>query len=128
MVYIMKSLPLLNRLGNYCFTIFIVIGLCYHCGIIFHEFFRYEVSTRTSVFIPEVIEQKAVTLCSRYTDVLDFERLNKETKRNWMYDQHSNVSDIYVDNMTVHEVFHFTPPVQDILYMIRYRNNRFGLL
>ena len=97
------------KLVSFVFWILCVIGMSYQLILILSIYFEYDVSTRVDIAIPSRISPQTVTLCTSYADVLDYNRLNRDTNRNWSYPQDMNKRHQYQSEITVAEIFHFSP-------------------
>lgn len=113
-----------KRIVTVIFSFFCVVGMGYQISLICHLFFRYKVSTQIRVFIPKMIEPRYLTFCARYTDVLDYDRLNRETGRNWSF------SNVFLEvkerqsNISVSEIFDFTPSPDEAVTLVIFRGNK----
>ena len=114
-----------HKICSLIFTLSVAIGLLYQSSIVIEEYFKYQVSSKTSIFIPEVIQSRSVSFCMRFTDILNYDLFNKETNRNWSFADSKTSKKTqrkYVDEMTVDEVFKYTPPEGQLVSMLRFRN------
>lgn len=109
---------------SYAFKAFCVCGSLYQVVIMSMLYFEYRVATKISIAIHEAIEPIATTMCFRTTDILDYERLNEETGRDWKYTDDFEVMQDYKRNMTVTDMFNYTPADDDVVDMIYYRDSR----
>ena len=99
------------------------IGLIVQSSYIIKLYSEYKVSTTISVTVPEKLEPKPLTMCIRYTDILDFNKLNRHKRTNWSLS--SNVDDVrkYQHELTIEEVFNFTPKAESVVSGVRFRND-----
>lgn len=84
-------------------------------------YFKYRVTTQISIQIDERIEVYAITLCVRMTDVLDYERLNTETGKTWNYSRDERLISKYKKELTLGEIFTYTPAGNETVSSVRYR-------
>src|SRR5882757_3879143 len=75
----------LNKCLNFIYLSFCFAGLLWQSTLIFDIYFQFRISSRISIFFPDIIDPYDVSICIRYTDVLDYNRLNRATKRNWSF-------------------------------------------
>lgn len=106
--------------------IFIVISVCallYQITLVNQIYFGFSVVTGVKVYIPPVNRPMAITVCVRATEVLDFERLNADTGRNFAFTQDEDTNLMMADSMTAAEILKYTPSEKDALEKIIYRKN-----
>jgi hypothetical protein len=76
------------------------------------------VTTRTNVFIPDIIDPLAVSICVRLENLLDFEALNEDLGKNWTYESASN-DDMLIctiqNELSVRQMFNYTPREDEII-------------
>jgi hypothetical protein len=105
------------------FTIAAIAGLIWQIVTISCLYFSYDVRTRLMVAIPDFIATESVSFCSRYTDIIDFEALNKETGRSWSYSLSHDLIRKYQDELSIAQLFKYTPKEDTIISKILFRNN-----
>ena len=118
---IMKGINRSLAYISFSFHILCLIGAAFQIISMTSLYFQYRVSTVISIGIDEIIHPLATTLCVRYTDVLDYDRIRKETGRGWQYSRDLTVIKSYKQNLTAKEIFTFTPKVEETLKHIRFR-------
>lgn len=96
-------------------------GALYQVVVMSQLYFKYRVTTQISIKIDEVIEPYAATVCTRVTDILDFDQLNNESGRNWTHSRDEKNIAKYKNEMTVAEMFKFSPEANETVASIRYR-------
>ena len=126
----------MNRLPTHFITAFnVFFFLCALSGLLYQEYqlssvyFQYPISTKVDISIPDLLEAQAITLCIRYPDILDFDRLSRMRGREgWSYKKIMNgdlASDNFVrfvqDNMTIGEIIEYTPNVNTVLTKAAFR-------
>lgn len=96
-------------------------GLVWQLLMVSDLYFKYKVDSVIEIAIPTWIIPLATTLCTRWTDVLDYERLNQETARDWSKPR--EVTDIqkYQHELPVREIFRFTPEERESLARVSVR-------
>jgi len=76
--------------------------------------------TKVDIFIPKVLEPRYLTLCTRFVDVLDYDRLNRETKHSFSYtnggapEDNNQIREIQ-HQLSVKEIFDYTPHEKEII-------------
>lgn len=79
--------------------------------------------------VPTTLIAPGVTACFRYTDLLDFDRINSELKPNdkfspWTYSWSAGPIRHYQKTLTIAQVFNYTPPVEEAVDGCRVRTPR----
>lgn len=105
------------------FVTTVLIGLSYQIYQMSDLYFSYKIGTSVKIGIPKILKPQAVSLCVRYTDILEYSRLNAETGRNWSYTRDLETIFTYKDNLTLAEIFKYTPAVDKVVDMIAFRNS-----
>ena len=111
----MAHRKMFSRLSNFMFHVFCGCGLFWQLVLLFNIYFHYKVTTFIAIASPAEIPPIATSFCSRYTDLLDFTRLNSETGRNWNYTVDGDTILTYQNEIRVSEIFKYTPAVNVIL-------------
>ena len=107
-----------NRSTKIVTTIFLLISICglvWQVVNVFGLYFQYKVSTRIRIHIPDVLPPTETSMCTRFTDVLDYDRLNAETNRSWQFSITVSGVQKYQDEITVREIFEYTPDVSEVV-------------
>ena len=97
------------------------IGLIYQSKLIIEIYLQYKVSSSIDIAFPSTITPGTASICTRYTDVLDFKRLNQESNRNWNNTLQPDVIRRYQHELTIEEVFKFTPSNDDIIERVVFK-------
>lgn len=100
---------------------FCAVGLIWQTWMICDLYFQYKVTTSIETFFPDEIDPHDVTFCSRFVDLLDFDQIKLETGKNWSYTLDYNITHIYHDELTVAQIFAFTPKEEKILKELSFR-------
>lgn len=87
------------------------IGMIIQLTAMARLYFSYKVTTTIDISIPDTIQPQALSFCTRYTDIMDYERLNNETGRNWEYTMDHLKVKKYQKELTLAEIFKFTPNI-----------------
>lgn len=111
------------RLATIAFFMGCMCGLMWQLVLVAELYFSYNVTTHIYIRIPNNIPPVATSFCTRFTDVLDFDRLNRETNRSWQYS--TTRDDIWrtQDELSVREIFQYTPDVMDVIDRVIFRKN-----
>ena len=97
-------------------TILTLTGMVYQEYLISNLYFSYETTTGVEFYLPETNKAQAVSLCIRYTDILEFERLNHfPSRRDWKYSVKDEDLKRYQQNLTIAEAFEYTPHVSTVI-------------
>ena len=114
------------RTVSFClFVVFSVVGLFWQLYLICDLYFQYKVSTRTSVSIPHIIQPLAFSLCISVQDIIDYKEVRKAIGGNWTFEDILNEKQDYhqlLHNLTVGQMFNFTPAENEIAERIYFRN------
>lgn len=113
----------------YCLT---AAGVIYQTSLIIEMYLQYKVSSKIKIAFPASITPAAISVCTRFTDVLDFQRLNqesnrnwknsiKESKKNWSYSIEADIVRKYQHELTIEEIFKFTPREHEIINRIVFK-------
>ena len=98
-----------------------VAGMCWQIYVLSDVFFKYNVVTGLDMRLPDVVETDVVTMCTRYTDVLDFTRINRDKNLNWTFTQDMATVRSYQDSMTIADVLKYSPREPEVLMGCKYR-------
>ena len=104
----------------FCLTC--VCGLLWQIVCISQLYFAYKVTTAIRIGIPETIYPTSFTLCTRFTDVVDYPRISKETGRDWKFSTTGPDIKRYQDEMTLKEIFEYTPAIDTVVKRAIMRN------
>ena len=118
---------LLNKKPSFwLFLILAFAGLIWQLVSICELYFQYKVVTRTTVFIPTIIDIMALNLCIKISLIFDYERIRKSTGNNWTYDaiiSKEQSTDELLHDLTVEQMFEFTPQEDDVVEGVQYSNS-----
>ena len=107
----------LRFLGALVFDLFTFCCLIWQLTLILQVYYAYKVTTKTAIFIPRDLDSFDFNICVKFSE-LDYDRLKKETKRDWSYD--GNYKE-YLQNVTVREHFEYTPKTEDVVAKISFK-------
>jgi hypothetical protein len=102
-------------------------GLLYQVYQLSELYFGYPISSRLIMSLPQTLTPFALSICIRYMDLLDFDKVNKMPGRHdWNYMRCVLPGlDDYLrhiqDNMTIGEIFEYTPNTSEILSRVTFR-------
>lgn len=111
----MESRSLLSYLTTRAFLVILLICLTWQTAMISELYFGYKVVSGMKKRIPETVSTECINFCTRYTDLLDFERLNRETGRDWKYSIDFDDIIKYHHELKISEILNYTPSVDEIL-------------
>src|SRR5438067_2264414 len=94
--------------ANCCFVAFCLIGCSWQVYNLARHYFMYTVNTDIFLEIPKNINPPAISICYRYIDILDKNRLLRE--RNITIDV-STVDKLFFSEslLTIAEIFEYSP-------------------
>ena len=98
-------------------------GLLWQQYLIFIEYFKYKVSIQTTVFTPKTVEHLAMVICIPSGAAINYEKINKETGRNWTFNSEYMKGNKKLSNMTITETNQYTYFGEDILRGVYYWEN-----
>ena len=114
---------------KHIFSLFLILafaGLIWQLASICELYFRYKVVTRTTVFIPAIINPMAVNFCVEITNIFDYKRIRKSTGKNWTYDgiisKNQSKTELLHD-FSVEQLFNFTPQEDDVVVQVAFTNS-----
>ena len=108
------------------FFILAFAGLTWQLVSICQLYFQYKVVTRTTVFIPTIINPMALNLCVQMTNIFDYERIRNITGYNWTYNAIMSKQQLFTDllhDLTVEQMFEFTPQENDVVDQVGFTNS-----
>ena len=108
------------------FFILAFAGLTWQLVSICQLYFQYKVVTRTTVFIPTIINPMALNLCVQMTTIFDYERIRNTTGYKWTYDAIASQQQLFTDllhDLTVEQMFEFTPQENDVVDEVNFKNS-----
>lgn len=113
-----------HQVVNVLFSLCCMCGLIWQLVLVSELYFEYKVSTRIQISIPEKIEAVGTSFCTRFTDIIDYPRLNSETGKDYAYNPWDGGEIQHLqDILTVKEIFDFTPGENDSIKTLYYRKN-----
>ena len=112
-----ESLPLL-------FQITCLIGLSWQLFEISTEYFKYKVSCRTTVFLPEQVEDLSMGICLPVASVIDYKKIHTELQYNWTPNEFGRKGMLQI--LSIHEVYRYTYDADKIIYNGGYWKDAWG--
>lgn len=103
------------------FVIACLAGLLWQLYLVANIYFSYKVTTKLKVAFPEILKPQSTSFCARNTDLLQYERLNEATGRNWSYTQDEEVVHMMQQQLTVGEIFSLTPAADEVMEKVVFR-------
>ena len=107
-----------------------LIGFVIHSYLISKRYFRYETRTQLLLNIPTNCESPALSVCWRYADIVDIDKIDDRSKYLLPVKNYSNYDGMMTYVNAVHselslaEIFGGTPAIEDIFRQCIIRNNR----
>ena len=97
-----------------------VTGVTYQILLVAKSYFCYRTTTEIKISIPKIVKtQGSITLCTRYVDHLDFERIRAaspgNTRSDWHYSHEASWIRKYQHELTIDEIFKYTPDARTTL-------------
>ena len=117
----MKWQTLYKRILASLYIVICLVGLMWQLIEVSIEYFKYETSTGIRMLFPDDVTFPDISVCLRYTDILDFDELNKQTDRSYSFTTEDKMVRHYQENLTVNQIFSFTPNVNETLDGIVFR-------
>ena len=117
----MDPTKIISRLSSWLFICFCATGLLWQLVTIIEEYFRYKVITSTIIFTPDVIEPTALTICFRSLYLLDFIGLKRDLNIFVSNDTDFLTAEKLVNNLTVRQLFDYTPSNNSIVAKVIYK-------
>lgn len=120
----MKWTSVYRRLLAFVYILICFAGLMWQLIEVSIEYFKYETSTGIRIHFPDEVTFPDISVCLRYTDILKFDELNKQTNRSYEFTVDDDRVRMYQQNLTLSQIFSFTPSVNDTLSSIVYRHKQ----
>ena len=111
---------------NAIFWVFVALsigGLVWQSVLICDLYFQYKVTTRTRVFIPDIIDPLAVSVCVQLHNLFDYDRVFKDLGKNWTAQALEREPDLMLSQLNVQQMFDYSPPNDDVIDIIVVRNS-----
>ena len=86
-------------------------------------YFQYKVVTRTTVFLPAIINPMAMNLCVRIFYILDYEGIRNSTGKNWTLLNDNKSGNELLHELTVEQMFKFSPEENDVVDQVAFTNS-----
>ena len=107
------------------FIVGCVGGVTYQISLMSTNYFGYRTTTEIRIELPKEIKRMAISICTRYVDHLDYEQIRRESpgksRSDWHFTHDVNWIRRYQHELTVDEIFRFTPKANSILLKMTYR-------
>ena len=117
-----KEESIFFQIPTYIFVIIVFYGFIYQSYLTIDLYFGYFVSTKIKVEVPEIMRSKAVSFCTRWTDVMDYRAYNEMYGSNFFHSL-TNTTQIQLlqHKLSVAEILKFTPGVDQVLDKVWFR-------
>ena len=108
------------------FILLCLLGCVFQVYKVSDLYFRYQATTEIDIEIPEIVSGKAISVCSRFVEHLDYERIARDSKSrsSWHYSNQVHWIRKYQHELTIKEIFKYTPEVNTTLSRIIFRENQ----
>ena len=116
-------LPNICRRLSFWFLILASVGCLAQVIQVSTEYFRYKTATQISMHVRQEFPLPTLSFCVRYADVVDAERVKRETGKKWR--QVLTVEDAREQEslLTIREIFMYSPQPEQVLTQCMYRDN-----
>ena len=114
----MNSLP--KKLAHRLFVMGCCCGLIAHVSVITSEYFKYQATSDVSMETPAIIPIPAISVCWRYFDILDINRLNRDLKLSLLPPNYTTLisRDVSLSairaQITVKQILDYTPTTDQL--------------
>lgn len=111
------------KLLHLIFLTLCTLGLTWQVYEVSNEYFVYDTNTRIKIQYPYEIEIPSLTLCLRYTDVLNITKANIQLKNNWTNENGEYFIRKIQNEITTKEIFDYTPGKYEIIDHLYFRDS-----
>ena len=119
-IHVFEKMP--NRkLFQNLFYFVCVVGLIYQSTLIIQIYVQYKVSSNIHIEFPSTVTPATISLCVRFTDVLDFKKINQVSNRSWTHSNKGQIAQKYQHELTIQEIFKFTPREQEVVKRVVFK-------
>ena len=102
-----------SKIFDPLFDLFCLIGLIWQTVEVSVLYFQYDVVTRVATDVPSYFPVPSLHSCIRYTDIVDFKKVNTALRTNWTFDPENWDAMLRMQReLTVRQIFDFTPGVE----------------
>ena len=107
---------------SWLYAVLCMLGMVTHVSIITREYLKYTVSNTVMMDLQMSVDMPALSVCWRYADLMDIDRLNVDHKLNLtpidIIDYSTNLPKLEAieRKVTLHQVFNYTPPGENHRY------------
>ena len=100
-----------------------ILGFIYQVCLVSILYFQYSANTEIKIEIDSIIKPKALSICTRYVDHLNYRRIRDENseRRDWFPSPDADWIRKYQHELTIAEIFKYTPRVTDTLKGVIFR-------
>lgn len=114
------------RIPKIILTLITVTGCAIQLQSIFVDYFKFKTVTRNEYVTPYIMEMLSLSICTPYSDIVDYNRLWKVKKigvKNLIRDE---INFMLQDSLSIREIFNLTPSSQSIVKFCstRYKSTR----
>ena len=109
----------MRRVWNTLYAVVCAVGMIYQIHIFSRNYFLYTTTTRFKHIFKTKLNTSDMILCPRYSDIIDYGRLKRDTGISLSREDSRNIQ----DQLTVEQIFKYTPANHEILDSAFYRIN-----
>ena len=78
------------------------------------QYLKYKVNSRTTVFIPKILEELSMGMCLRVYYAIDYDKFNTEFQHNWTSYEFAEKG--MLNNLSLNRIYNYTYDAEDLLY------------
>lgn len=111
------------KLFNWFFSFICFIGAIYQISHIARIYFQYKTSSKIAIAIPRQHKLGPFSTCVRFTDILDYGRIQKDHpgRSEWKLTATAEGIRTYQKELTIKEIFNYTPKGESIINSMEFR-------
>ena len=105
---------------NRFYALICLLGFIWQITEVSIIYFNYDVVTRVATDVPDTFQFPTLHTCYRYTDVLNYDKMNQELKTNWSFSSYDGpaIQKLQHD-LNVKNIHDFTPSIEDSIESCR---------
>lgn len=110
------------KLLHISFILICTFGLLGQFYKVSKEYFAYDTNTRIQIKYPDELKIPSLTLCLRYTDLLNLTQLNADRGHNWSTKDTESIRSLQ-EAITAQEIFNYSPDRYEIVNSAYFRDS-----
>lgn len=113
-----------RRLFSFLFHGICMIGFLFQVERISDVYFQYKTSSTVQHVMQSMLPKPTISLCIRYTDILDWDRLYRDGHISHKIRRSNRFLDMVMmhDNVTIRQILEYTPDPRELLSAVLYRS------